>query len=217
MRMIIFFAVVLAAVGFIIYQLSYFFLSISNPKSRYKGDKKFAKIELNALASAIIPFEPSEFELISYKFSETVKRRSFHLETFGLIETIYSEPLVAFYLFEYNDGRNLLLTKQSKDEYVFYNDNQKIVVEVNGKPKYFIDELGNMNDSSSNKLIATFIYNDALNHKEIILGSTHIGTIKMIDDSALENERVLTNVNVENNQYIEVNYCYSVLNVLNLI
>ena len=216
MRMLLFFGVIIAAGLFIIYHMSQFFIAISNPKSRIKKDRRFAQVELNAIAKNVVPFEAEELTLISFEVEITHKKRAFHSESFGQIFTIYSEPLVAFYQFDYDDGRKLVMTKNSNSDIVFYKEETDIHIEVNGVNKYIVNEFYTLLDANTSEVVAMKTNDSALNIERISSNDSNIGNIENGNEDDNRSGRVFSSIMTESADQILINYCYSILNILNI-
>lgn len=166
-RILILAIVIGGALFFILYHLFSFFFTVSNPKSRVMKDRKYGLIKIRELADGLVPFDSEELRILSMKRDAPQHRRTFHAEEYGQLSTIYNEPLVAYYLFDYLDGRKLLLTEMSQHDIELYHENNSTNVWVDGKLKYNIDHLGNLRHSTGTEIIAAITSDSTQSYRAI--------------------------------------------------
>lgn len=216
MRNIIILAIAVAAFGYIIYQILDFFFSVSNPKSRVKKDRKFGKVELKALAQNLVPLDHEEMALLSFERAHKRKPKATHTEFFGTIHSIYHERLVAYYMYEYSDGRILILSQFNETEVSFYFDGDQCLVNLNGEPAYSIQKNYDFLDISTQNRLAHL---DVQREAEVAIVVAEDKELAHINwqSEEVDTGRIFSIYQAPNEQQMIINYCYSIINIFNLI
>lgn len=149
MQSVVFLLVLLAGVGFIVYQLIQFFLAINNGRSRLEQEAMDIRAYLIKNAKELIPFEPKEFELLSGKFEEN-KVLSTGLVS-GTLFTIYAEPIAHFGKVVLSGSNYAVLVVQTeKHQYTYLDYVHETQVLVDGRQYGSINSKDELLDSSKN-------------------------------------------------------------------
>ncbi len=205
-----------AGAFFIIFQVIKFFFSISNPKSRVSKDRKYGLIKLRELAEGLVPFEIEELRILSIERTASPSRKTFHSEEFGTLSTIYNEPLVAYYYFDYLDERKLLLTETDGTDVELYTEAHQTTVWVNGKIRFVIDSKGQLIDNSNQSILGV-LHRDINNQYSTIQinGETraHLLNNKFVQPSST---RAYPVIEVESKAEALIIYCLSLYQVFEM-
>ena len=205
MGRILFLLVAAAGVFFILFQTIRFIFSISNPKSRVEKDRKFGLIKMRELSEGLVPFSADELELLSTYRNDSVRRKLFHSEVTGHLNTIYNERLAAYFLYDYLDDRKLLLTENTEYEVEIYAENKNATVWVNGKLKYHINPKNELTDISGQTQYGN-LTSHLQHYQNITIGKHNtVHIVSEIETNSMQN-RVYTLVQLENTQDAEI--CY---------
>ncbi len=115
-RFLIVLIIIVAAAGFIIYQLSSFLLGTRSVKRQIERDKDFFNAVLDELMEGLVDIDTDELKIMSV--SPTSKSVNQGITTYekGVISTIYQEPIVAYTLKMYDKNNKLLLMLRTKSE-----------------------------------------------------------------------------------------------------
>ncbi len=215
MRNIIILAIAGAAFGYIFFQILDFFFSVSSPKSRVRKDRKFGKVELEALAQDLVPLDQEEMALLSFEKTQKRRPKATYTNFFGKINSIYHEALVAYYIYEYGDGRMLLLSQFSSTQVSFYFDGKQCLVTIDGVDKYAIQKNYDFLDISTQNRMA---YLDVQKEAEVAVvfaGEKELAHINWTTETR-ESGRIFSIYNASNEEEKIINYCYSIVNLFNL-
>ena len=126
--------ITIAAIIFIMYNLASFIFGSRSKNRQRERDWSYLKTQVFEFAEGLIPFEQSEFKILSS--SPITKSSQRAISTFykGFLQTIYQEPLLAFAMKESNkDEEMLLVAKTSKSFYrmVFDKGTTKVFINNN--------------------------------------------------------------------------------------
>lgn len=125
LRLLMFLAVAIGSLTFIVYHVSEFFLSVGSVNKMIRRD--FAKLKnlISEFVDGLVPLTGEEIRLLSANPISKIKRRGIYSTASGYLSTIYQEPLFAFGIKKYNKtGKVIMLVKSESDEYKFYFDNK---------------------------------------------------------------------------------------------
>lgn len=217
MRILIFGLVAAAGAFFIVFQIIKFFFSISNPKSRVTKDRKFGLIKLRELADGLVPFDHDELKILSIEREASLQRKTFHSEEFGKLYTIYNEPLVAYYLFDYLDDRKLLLSETNTLDIELYRENNSTAVWVNGKLSYTIDSRGNLSRVGAEPNTLASIHSNNTNQYSsiIIKGETRAHLIRN-GEPASTRSRAYPVIEIQDEEEAILCYCLTLYQAFEL-
>lgn len=217
MRILIFGIVAAAGAFFIVFQIIKFFFSISNPKSRVTKDRKYGLIKLRELADGLVPFDHDELKILSIERESSLQRKTFHSEEFGQLFTIYNEPLIAYYLFDYLDDRKLLLSETNKLDVELYKENNTTAVWVDGKLRYNIDLRGNLSRIGSNPtIIASINTNNANQYSSIIIKGETRAHLLRNGESATARSRAYPVIEIVEEEDALLCYCLTLYQVFDM-
>ena len=118
--MAILLAIVVAAVGFILYQVISFSLAVNNPVRLAKKDGTTLRSVIGPFLEKLVPLTNSEMELFSLSKETRRIRKAGHLITTGVFKSIYHEPLCAFAYKEYKRKNVATLLARTVDQEFFY-------------------------------------------------------------------------------------------------
>lgn len=214
--MIIFWLVALTAIGFVAYLILDFFFDINNPASRIKKDKQFGAIELKALSKQLVPLTTEEMGLISYEIKSNSKKDMYHTESFGTIESIYSESLIAYYHFVYSDGRELLMTKSSSHQVNFLFNNNQWTIESDQFGKLILEKNYDFLDTSTGNRLAHIDVKVGVDTAFVMFNDQKISHLNWGSD-LLANSRVFSQYLAKESKSNHINYCYSIIKIFKLI
>ncbi len=215
MKNLIILAIAVAAFGYIIFQILDFFFSVSSPKSRVKKDRKFGRVELKALTQNLVPLDHEEMMLLSFERDHKRKPKATYTAFFGTIHSIYHEPLVAYYMYEYSDGRLLLLTQFSETEVSFYFDGDQCLVTIDGKDSYSIQKNYDFLDISTQNRIAKLDVQKEAEAAIVLTNEKELAHINWKTEKT-ETGRIFSIYNAASDQEMIINYCYSIVNLFNI-
>ncbi len=216
MNRLLFYAVAIAALGYIFFQIIDFFFSVNSPKSRYKKDKRFGKVEVDALSQDLVPFDEDEGKLLSFEKTAKRKIRTSHTEFFGKVNSIFHEPLVGYYKFEYPDGRMLLLTKNSKADFSFYHNGEFCEISINDSPSFLVTNNYDFIDPTSKTKLASLDVKSAAEAASIRVDDREVAQMHWHKDVP-EEGRIVSLYKGKNELDLHITYCYSILNIFRII
>jgi len=84
-----------------VYLLSKAFPNFQPGNKKIQSDLKVMREELKAITNDLIPLSPKELELLSLQVSDTTSKKGFVKNYKGKIQTIFHEPVAAYYYRKY--------------------------------------------------------------------------------------------------------------------
>ncbi|MBT8228923.1 MAG: hypothetical protein KJO50_01595 [Bacteroidia bacterium] len=140
-RLIVLFFVFVGSMGYIVYHVSTFFLSLGSRKKLLQRDFKQLHSLIAEYKDGLIPLDFEELKLLSSSPISKIKRRGVYTTSKGYLSTIYQEPLFAFGIKKYKKtGRAVMLVESDKHEYKFYFDRKKTSVFKDKQLKAYITD-----------------------------------------------------------------------------
>jgi hypothetical protein len=178
MRLLIIWALMAGALGFIIYHVVQFARSINNPASLVKRDGAKLRALIGPYLDKLIPFTDSEMELMSLDNNKTTKRNSRHTLVTGVFNSIYHEPLMAFAHKDYHGRQVSSLVVRTDDEEFFYISTEgDTQVYHNGQALGVITPDGNLLSPNRRQLLAHLSPEDILKLHPVTIGEREVGKV----------------------------------------
>jgi len=106
-----------------VYLLSKAFPNFQPGNKKIQSDLKVMREELKAITNDLIPLSPKELELLSLQVSDTTSKKGFVKNYKGKIQTIFHEPVAAYYYRKYlsrGGAESALLFIQMLDQQYYY-------------------------------------------------------------------------------------------------
>lgn len=106
-----------------VYLLSKAFPNYQPGNKKIQADLKMMREEMKAMADDLIPLSSKELELISLQAADTSVKKGFVKNYKGKIQTIFHEPVAAFYYRQYlskGKSESALLFIQMMDQQYYY-------------------------------------------------------------------------------------------------
>ncbi len=173
-------ALFLGGIGYIVFQMYHFYLSLQATSTQMNRDKEELRDYLSEMEDEVIPLAQDEIKLLSIR-NETQQVREFK-GTFsrGLFYTVYTEPLFKFVLKEYSSSDRALLIIQTLEGEILYE-----LAENNSKVYWDQKLIGTLDDKGS-------IWNES---REIEIGHIDISETSLEQNVFIKDQHVATIVN----------------------
>lgn len=119
---LIFNIILFSVLLFVVMQLFSFYAGTKSAKRQRQRDLRYLRSLINEFKDGLIPFEESEFKLLSTNPVIKKSKRTRASFSRGVLSTIYQEPLIAFSFKEsFRDGKQILLAQSDKNSYQLSN------------------------------------------------------------------------------------------------
>jgi hypothetical protein len=189
-NMLILMAIVMAALGFILYQMISFSLVVNNPVRLAKKDGSALRSVIGPHLEDLVPLTNAEMELFSLSKETRRIRKSGHLITTGVFKSIYHEPLCAFAYKEYKRKNvSTLLARTVDQEFFYMSIKGETQVYVNGKAYGVITGDGSLLTPNKSEQLAAISPEDILELHPVTIGNKEIGTVLNPRQNELPNPR----------------------------
>jgi len=167
------------AVGFIIYQLVKFFVSINSSSGQRRRDVEDLKFRMAELVKELVPMNKAELELLSVNQSGVTTTRGLNSVKTGAFTSVYHEPLVAYAYKRYNypAENSILLVSTASDDYIYMSDGQTTQVFLNNSELGIIDADGNLYDPRTKQQLARIEADQVLSSHPVKIGEKEVGEI----------------------------------------
>lgn len=168
-----------ASLGFIIFQLIKFFISINSSSGQRRRDVELLKLRMQDMVKELVPMNNTELELLSVNQSGVTTTRGINSIKTGAFTSIYHEPLVAYAYKNYNfpADNSVLLVSTASDDYIYMSQGQTTQVFLNNSELGVIDSDGNMYDPRTKKLLARIEADQILSSHPVKIGGKEVGEI----------------------------------------
>lgn len=177
MSRILILAIIIASIGFVLYQISTFLFSINNTKSQKRRDISKLKKDLQPRIDSLIKLDDDELELLSINVSDVARIPGIEPEILGVFTSIYHEPLIAFAQKSYVGGQaSVTLVFTSNHEFVYQSDGAITTVNVDGQDIGSIHSDGNLYDMKDRQ-VAYIAADDVLATHPVRVGQREVGEI----------------------------------------
>jgi len=182
--------ILLAAVGFIVFQIVSFFFSINNTKSQKKRDLARLKDSLQPLVDNLVALSDDELELLSINKADVSTKPGLNPEITGAFTSIYHEPLVVYGEKTYGPAGNEKITViyTSEHELVYVTKGTKTEVSVDDHLLGTIHSDGNLYDTKGRQ-VAYIEADDLLATHPVKIGTREVGEIINPTKAASPNPR----------------------------
>ncbi len=146
LRLLLFAAVALGGIGFIISQVFGFMFSLQGTKGKIRRDTNKLREELKAYLDKLVPLDSTELELLSLNQSDRTVSRGMNKVIKGAFTSIYHEPLVAYAYKEYSaEAKKAVLLILTHDREFIYNiDGNTTELSINGQVYGTINNKGQL-------------------------------------------------------------------------
>lgn len=179
-RYFIFLAFVLGALGFIIYQIVKFALSISGKQSQITRDVKSLRDNIDPYMEQLVPLDSEELPLFSLNQIDRKSTKTIHSITTGVFTSIYQEPLLAYAYKQYaGSDYKVIIAQTYNDEYMYISRGDRTDVYLNDDAIGYMmgsDRLYSMAKEGHN-LIANIAADKALSSHPIYVGDREVGEV----------------------------------------
>ncbi len=178
-----------AALFYLAYYLSRFFVNYKPGKKRLDKDLRKMKEELQPMIEKLVPWTQEEMELLSLNSKEKVKKSIGAKTRIGILFSIYHEPLIAYAKKEYSEGEySLLYARTSNHEYIYRSLPERTEVYIDGSA---IGRLVNKNElrDPQNKIVLARCYDSGQRLTPVILNNKEVGQLVDINDKEKVNPR----------------------------
>ena len=171
--------ILVLSVGFIIFQLIKFFLSINNSSAQRRRDLEQLKLQMSGLIKELVPMNNKELELLSVNQKGVVKTGGINTIKTGAFTSVYHEPLLAYAYktYTYPEQSRVLLVSTSSDDFIYKSKGQSTQVFLNNSELGTIDADGNMYETGSNQLVAKIEADHVLSSHPVKIGDREVGEI----------------------------------------
>lgn len=168
-----------AAIGFIIYQLVKFFISINNSSGQRRRDIENMKRQLSEMVKELVPMNATELELLSVNQKNAVVPKTLNAARTGVFTSVYQEPLLAYAYkdYKYPEDSRVLLVSTAADDFIYKSAGQTTRVFLNNSELGVVDAEGNMYDPRSKKIIAHIEADSVLSSHPVKIGDKEVGEI----------------------------------------
>ena len=165
--------------GFIVFQLVKFLLSINSSSAQRRKDIEQLKLKMADRVKQLVPLNLSELELLSVNQSDVTTTRGFNSEKSGAFTSIYHEPLLAYAYkrYQYPSNTSVLLVSTASDDFIYTSEGDSTQVYLNNNKLGVIDAEGNMFDPVSNKQLARIEADQVLSSHPVKIGEREVGEI----------------------------------------
>ena len=178
MSRLIVFAVLLAAIVFIGYQILNFLFAINSTKSQKRRDVAKLRESIAQQIESLVALSKEELELLSINQIDTSTKLGINTVRTGVFTSIYQEPLVAYARKSYGQsGTELLTLVHTRDQsFVYESSGPKTRVSVDGQQIGTIHSDGNLYDMKDRQ-VAHIEADDVLSTHPVKIGSREVGEI----------------------------------------
>jgi hypothetical protein len=183
-------AILVAAVGFILYQVVSFSMAINNPVRLAKKDGTALRSVIGPHLEDLVPLTNAEMELFSLSKETRRIRKAGHLITTGVFKSIYHEPLCAFAYKEYK-RKNVatLLARTVNQEFFYMSIKGETQVYVDGKAYGVITGDGQLLTPNKRQQLAAIAPEDILELHPVTIDNKEVGTVLNPKQNELPNPR----------------------------
>ncbi len=186
-RIIIFISVIAVALGFILYQLSKFFLSINNGRNRLVKESIILRNKISILSKDLIPY--THQDLLDLSALKNNKTNIIGGYTTGVLTTIFSEEIISYGKVRLSaNDYSVLVAKTSSNEIVYNDYNTHTQVLFDGILLGAIDLDGTFSDKDHN-ILAKIDLENLSSYKPIRYGEKEIGQVIQSTEEATVNTR----------------------------
>lgn len=174
-------------------QLLSFYVGTKSIKRQWQRDLRYLKSLIGEFKDGLIPFEESEFKLLSINPVLKKSKRTSATYSRGVLSTIYQEPLIAFSFKEnYKDDKLVLLAQSDKNSYQLNFTGLQTEAFVDDKPVGIINDRNEFIDINNNK-VAGIQQSIGEKYARIFLNDKDTAHINVKGtDSVSESERVFS-------------------------
>lgn len=171
--------ILFAAVGFIIYQVIKFFVSINSGTAQKRRDIEELKLGMVEQVKQLVPMNLTELELLSVNQSGVAVSRGLNSVKTGAFTSVYHEPLVAYAYkkYSYPAESSVLLVSTASDDFIYKSEGERTEVFLNNNKLGIIDSDGNMYDPQSKKQLARIEADQVLSSHPVKIGEKEVGEI----------------------------------------
>jgi len=171
--------VLVAALGFIIFQLFKFFVSINNSSSQRRRELEQLKAQMAEMVKELVPMNPAELELLSVNQSGVSSTKGINSIKTGVFTSIYHEPLVAYAYrkYAYPKESSVLLVSTASDDYIYKSEGSRTQVYLNNNELGIINSDGDMYEPRTNQLMAHIEADQVLSSHPVRIGEREVGEI----------------------------------------
>ncbi len=206
-RSFFFLALVFGGIGFIVYQIVQFAMSISGKKSQISRDVTTLRDEVDNYLDRLIPISTEELNLFSFHQIETNTSKSLHTIHRGVFTSIYQEPLLAYAHKQYSGSDySLLLAMTHQNEYLYIRKGARTDVYINDDAIGYIvggQKLYAMEDKG-NDLLASIQSNRLLTQHPISIADREVGQLANSVSGNEQNTRVFQMLEPMNENETEI-------------
>jgi len=176
--------------GYFIYQ---FTTNFQPSAKKIVGDLNELKQEIQEWVPTLVPWTPSNMELLSYEQANQTVKKGLSKTAKGTFNTVYHEPLFAYSYKQYvSSGNNALLFAQtSKNEFAFRIQKKEVAISIDNEYAGVLKEGGLFYGGSKQTLMARINQDKELKLKPIIIGDKEVASIVNPAKSAIPNPRAL--------------------------
>jgi hypothetical protein len=192
-RLLIILLLVFAAMMFVFYNMASFFFGTKSNRRQIKKDLAYLKKLAEGLTDGLIPFEFDEFKILSQAPVIKTSKKLGSLYSYGVLSTIYQEPLLAFSMKENpRDKSFILLASTDKKEFKLISNGTLTIA--------YIDDvqIGEINENvqfvgQDKKIIGQIEKNSSTKYQKILLHDKEVAHINAISSNRkIESERVFS-------------------------
>lgn len=171
--------ILVAALGFIIFQLIQFFITVNSSSGQRRRDIEELKLKMSELVKELVPMSNKELELLSVNQSGVSTKRGINSVKTGAFTSVYQEPLLAYAYKEYGypAQKSILLVSTSEDDFIYMSEGQTTQVFLNNSELGMIDSDGNMYDPRTKTQLARIEADQVLSSHPVKIGDKEVGEI----------------------------------------
>lgn len=178
-----------AALVYIVYFLSRYFISRKPSKKQIEKDLVKLREEMRPLVAKLVPWNEEEMRLLSLNNSENIKKSIGSKVRKGLMYSIYQEPLIAYAFKGYSeDNYGLLRAVTSTHEYVYRILPSGTEVYVDGNAFGRLISNMELRDPQNERVLAR-IYDEGNRLIPIIIENQEIGQLVSREEAYKVNPR----------------------------
>lgn len=208
-------ALFFGGIGYIVFQMYHFYLSLQATSTQMNRDKEELREYLSEMEDEIIPIEHDELKLLSVR-NETQQVREFK-GTFsrGIFYTIYTEPIFKFVLKEYSSSdRSLLIIQTMQGELLYELSDNASKVYWDHKLLGILDDKGSIWNESRDIEIGHIDIAETSLEQNVFIKDQHVATIVNPFQASTTSQRLFTHLELLDEYDMRICLALVLLNVV---
>lgn len=192
--------IILAAFGFVVFQVLQFFFSIQVSTSKLKKDMEDLKLKVSNMNLELVKLDKETLPLLSFGKEEDFVKEKMYVFKEGLFTSIYHEPLMAYAYKKYiaRVDKSILLVKTKNNSYEYFISEKSTKVLKDGTPYGVIYSDGTLKNSKNEALASIDVTERSL--LPIMINDKSVAMLNNPSNISSGLARAFELIDIENNE-----------------